>query len=174
MKAVPIVSSFPCNTNTQKEVTETRIGAQTQINMNMMWLIRAGHQMSHCTDFTNLMDVHLISHLISCSRASSARSIQRSSQAKNLMNFTYKQVLSERTVNRDRCSYCADKLIQHSHALVSCSRYALVDPLRTLRDEVVQGPADDQDKEASEGRPSEKSGSEMKARSNAITGMKTY
>ena len=71
MKAVPTVSSFPWYTYAKNEMIETRIGA-------------VGHSIWNITELMRDLTIHFIS----TARASSARLIQRSSHAKNLMNLT--------------------------------------------------------------------------------------
>lgn len=42
MNAVPIVSSFPCQTNTKNVDTETKIGTLAQMNEKSSELMRSG------------------------------------------------------------------------------------------------------------------------------------
>ena len=58
--------------------------------------------------------------------------------------------------NRKR-TYSTYEFIDHPHPLVSRVRHAFLYPHSAFRDEVVEWPADDQDKEARESGPAEES-----------------
>lgn len=49
--------------------------------------------------------------------------------------------------------YRADQFIEHTHALVSRGGKSLVDSNRTLCNKIIEGPANDKDKEPSESGP---------------------
>lgn len=49
--------------------------------------------------------------------------------------------------------YRADQFIEHTHALVSRGGKSFVDPNCTLCNKVIEGPANDKDKEPSESGP---------------------
>lgn len=134
VKAVPIVNSFPCATYTRNDVAETKLGAQFHIKINRTELSRAT--------------------VYSVSVESISEWRTRTFQHPLHLDFTSIEYLLDPTVlPREELDEldCTDELIEDAHALITRSGLPLLDAGCAFCHKIVEGPTEDQNKEANEG-----------------------